>query len=136
MAAFDREGALKTAEKALRQGRIDAAIGEYVRIVEKQPRDWNSANALDDLYMRANARIYVERDDLAAAVEWFERAAEAPAPTADASRALLYEFAETLEKVGERARALGVYVELESESGGYRDVAHRIERLSRTRAKR
>src|SRR5687768_5517483 len=54
MAAFDREAALKTAEKALRQGRIDAAITEYVRIVEKQPRDWNSANALGDLFIRAN----------------------------------------------------------------------------------
>src|SRR5918997_459579 len=54
MAPFDREAALKNAEKALRQGRIDAAIAEYVRIVEKQPRDWNSANALGDLYIRAN----------------------------------------------------------------------------------
>ena len=54
MARFDREGALKSAEKALRQGRIDAAIAEYVRIVEAQPRDWNSANALGDLYVRAN----------------------------------------------------------------------------------
>ena len=54
MPPFDREGALKTAEKALRQGRIDAAIAEYVRIVEAQPRDWNSANALGDLYVRAS----------------------------------------------------------------------------------
>src|SRR5688572_3883384 len=53
MPPFDREGALKSAEKALRQGRIDAAIAEYVKIVEKQPRDWNSANALGDLYVRA-----------------------------------------------------------------------------------
>src|SRR5919106_1569168 len=54
MPPFDREGALKAAEKALRQGRIDAAIAEYVRIIEAQPRDWNSANALGDLYVRAN----------------------------------------------------------------------------------
>ena len=54
MASFDRESALKTAEKALRQGRIDAAISEYVRIVEAQARDWNSANALGDLYVRAS----------------------------------------------------------------------------------
>src|SRR5918994_1423027 len=54
MAPFNRETALKTAEKALRQGRIDAAIAEYVRIIEAQPRDWNSANALGDLYVRAN----------------------------------------------------------------------------------
>ncbi len=53
MPPFDREGALKSAEKALKQGRIDAAIAEYVKIVEAQPRDWNSANALGDLYVRA-----------------------------------------------------------------------------------
>jgi Flp pilus assembly protein TadD len=50
---FDREGALKSAEKALKLGKIDAAIAEYVKIVEAQPRDWNSANALGDLYVRA-----------------------------------------------------------------------------------
>jgi tetratricopeptide (TPR) repeat protein len=53
MAPFDRETALKTAEKALRQGRIDAAISEYLQVVEAKPRDWNSANALGDLYVRA-----------------------------------------------------------------------------------
>ena len=46
VAPFDREGALKRAEKALRQGRVDAAIAEYQGIVLAQPRDWNSANAL------------------------------------------------------------------------------------------
>src|SRR6478672_3391330 len=51
--SFDREVALKSAEKAIRQGRVDAAIAEYVKIVEAQPRDWNSANALGDLYVRS-----------------------------------------------------------------------------------
>ncbi|MDP2390076.1 MAG: tetratricopeptide repeat protein, partial [Acidobacteriota bacterium] len=27
---------------------------EYVKVVEAQPRDWNSANALGDLYVRGN----------------------------------------------------------------------------------
>ena len=54
MPPFDREGALKSAEKALKQGRIDVAIAEYVKVVEAQPRDWNSANALGDLYVRAS----------------------------------------------------------------------------------
>ena len=53
MAPFDREGALKRAEKALRQGRVDAAIARYLHIIEAQPRDWNSANALGDLYVRS-----------------------------------------------------------------------------------
>src|SRR4051812_27489115 len=51
--AFDREDTLKKAEKLLRQGRLDAAIAEYVRVVEDQPRDWNTANTLGDLYIRA-----------------------------------------------------------------------------------
>ena len=80
-------------------------------------------------------RLYIDSNELAKAVDWFERAAEAPAPTLDASRALLYDLGETLERLGEQARALAVYVELESESGGYRDVAGRIERLSKVRAK-
>lgn len=69
MPPFDREGALESAEKALRQGRIDAAIVEYVKVVEAQPRDWNSANALGDLYLRASQTMYalLQSGDLAAA---------------------------------------------------------------------
>ena len=50
---LDRDDALKKAEKLLRQGRLDAAIAEYVRIVQEQPRDWTTANALGDVYARA-----------------------------------------------------------------------------------
>ena len=52
--AFDRENTLKKGEKFLRQGRLDAAIAEYLRVVEEQPRDWNTANLLGDLYLRAS----------------------------------------------------------------------------------
>lgn len=80
-------------------------------------------------------RLYLERKDPHHAIEWLERAAEAPAPTPDAGRALLYDLAKTLESVGEHSRALAVFVELESESGGYRDVAGQIERLSKAQAR-
>jgi tetratricopeptide (TPR) repeat protein len=50
---IDREAALRTAERLLRQGKLDGAIEQYVRLVEEQPRDWNSINALGDLYVRA-----------------------------------------------------------------------------------
>ena len=80
-------------------------------------------------------RLYLERKDTKHAIEWLERAAEAPAPTPDAGRALLYDLAKTLESVGEHSRALAVFVELESESGGYRDVAGQIERLSKVQAR-
>jgi tetratricopeptide (TPR) repeat protein len=80
-------------------------------------------------------RLYLERKDQAHAIEWLERAAEAPAPTVDAGRALLYDLAKMLESAGEQSRALAVYVELEAESGGYRDVAGQIERLSKAQAR-
>jgi tetratricopeptide (TPR) repeat protein len=80
-------------------------------------------------------QLQLERGQTGLAIEWFERAAEAPAPTADAGHALLYDLAETLEKAGEHSRALAIFVELEAESGGYRDVATRIDRLSKVQAK-
>jgi tetratricopeptide (TPR) repeat protein len=66
--AIDRDAVLKKAEKFLRQGKLDGAIDEYVRLVEDQPRDWNAINALGDLYVRAGN---TER-----AVEQFTRIAD------------------------------------------------------------
>ena len=80
-------------------------------------------------------RLYLERKDPTKAIEWLERAAEAPAPTAEAGRSLLYDLARTLETIGESSRALAVFVELESESGGYRDVSGQIDRLSKVEAR-
>ena len=51
--AIDRAATLKNAEKLLRQGKIEPAIAEYLRLVEDQPRDRNLANTLGDLYVRA-----------------------------------------------------------------------------------
>ena len=51
--AFDREGTLRTAEKLVRQGKLDVAIAEYRRVIDDQPNDWNTANTLGDLYFRA-----------------------------------------------------------------------------------
>jgi tetratricopeptide (TPR) repeat protein len=49
----DRDDALRRAEKLLRQGRLDAAIEEYARVVEAYPQDFGTLNALGDLYVRA-----------------------------------------------------------------------------------
>ena len=65
------------------------------------------------------------------AVSWLELASQVPAPTVEDSRALLYELGEVLEAVGETARALAVFRELQAEAGAYRDVAKRVDRLSR-----
>src|SRR5215218_4095975 len=37
----------------VRQGKLDLAVAEYRRLVEEQPHDWNTANLLGDLYVRA-----------------------------------------------------------------------------------
>jgi len=36
----------------VRQGKLDGAIAEYVRLVDEYPTDWNAINALGDLYLR------------------------------------------------------------------------------------
>jgi len=51
--SIDRAAAVLQAEKLLRQGKLEQAIAEYLRLVEDQPRDWNTANLLGDLYVRA-----------------------------------------------------------------------------------
>ena len=50
---IDRAATLRNAEKLLRTGKLDAAIAEYLRVVQEYPNDWNTANALGDLYIRA-----------------------------------------------------------------------------------
>jgi tetratricopeptide (TPR) repeat protein len=75
-------------------------------------------------------RIARQRGKLHEAIEWFERAAETPASTVDAGRALLYELGQALEDAREWSRALAVYLELQADAGSYRDVAARVERLS------
>ncbi|HSK08967.1 MAG TPA: tetratricopeptide repeat protein, partial [Vicinamibacterales bacterium] len=51
--AIDRDTTLRKAEKFLRQGRLDSAIAEYLRVIEDQPRDWSTVNTVGDLLVRA-----------------------------------------------------------------------------------
>jgi tetratricopeptide (TPR) repeat protein len=78
------------------------------------------------------ARICLGRDDLAAAVDWMERALEAPAPMPDDRIAMMYDLADTLARQGEGSRAMALFMEIESESSGYRDVRDRISHLAQT----
>jgi tetratricopeptide (TPR) repeat protein len=50
--AIDRVALLRNAETLVQQGKLDQAIAAYRRIVNDQPGDWNTANALGDLYLR------------------------------------------------------------------------------------
>jgi tetratricopeptide (TPR) repeat protein len=76
-------------------------------------------------------RLYKQHGDLPHAIEWFERAAEAPASVVEDGRALLYDLGVTLEEAGEVSRALAVFLELHAEAGEYRDVSERTDRLAR-----
>jgi lipopolysaccharide biosynthesis regulator YciM len=76
-------------------------------------------------------RLFRQRGDLAHAIEWFERAAEAPAPSEAEGHALLSDLGAMLEGAGETARALAVFLELQADAGDYRDVAARVEHLAR-----
>jgi hypothetical protein len=75
------------------------------------------------------AKACLELKDYVHAIEWYERAVEAPAPSPMAHHALLYELASVLEANGEGARALAVLLELQAEAGEYRDVSSRLEQL-------
>ncbi len=79
-------------------------------------------------------RLLRKHDDLAGASEWLERASEAPAPSPEAARELQYDFGVTLDDIGETARALAIFLELQAEAGDYRDVPSRIDRLARVQS--
>ena len=107
----------------LEMGMEDDAI-HALRTAARSPRHRFDAGTL-------LARLFLGRKDMTQAVEWMERAAEAPAPSKEAGFALLYDLGTTLEGMGETARALAVFMELQADSGQYRDVNERVERLSR-----
>jgi tetratricopeptide (TPR) repeat protein len=114
---------LRLARTYLETGMEDEAI-EALRGAVRSPRHrFEAASAL--------GRLYMHRNEPSSAIEWFERAAEAPAPTTDAGRGLLYDLGVTLEAAGEIARALAVFLELQADADRYRDVQARIDRLSR-----
>jgi tetratricopeptide (TPR) repeat protein len=113
---------MRIARTYLEMGLADEAI-PALRTAAKSPRlRFEAASAL--------GRLYKERGDSVAAIEWLERAAEAPAPNVDEGRALLYDLATTLEAAGETARALAVFLELQAEGTEYRDVTARADRLA------
>jgi tetratricopeptide (TPR) repeat protein len=83
----------------------------------------------------ALGHICLQRGDTWRAIDWFERAAEAPAPTPEDGHHLLYELADALENVGEVARALAICLELRADAGDYQDVEARVDRLAKIQAR-
>ena len=128
-----RRGGADEGEKDYRRGLALRAAGDIdgcIQALEKASRAPKLRFAASSLI----ARLYRERDMLPKALEWLERAAEAPSPTSDESNQLLYELADVLEKVGEVARALAICLELQAEAGSYKDVDARIDRLTKVQA--
>jgi tetratricopeptide (TPR) repeat protein len=117
------EAQLKRGLALRREGRIDECI-EAFAIASRSPRHRFQASSLI-------GRIYRERDQLHEAIEWFERATQAPAATADDGFLLMYELADALEAAGEVSRALAVCMELQANAGQFRDVAERVDRLAK-----
>ncbi len=50
--SFDKTKTMRNAERFLSQGKIRAAISEYQRVVENNPKDYSTLNILGDLYIK------------------------------------------------------------------------------------
>jgi len=132
-------------DQASRRSPMDEAEQHYQRaLVFREVGDLDSCIPALEMASRAPrlrfatasllARIFRDRGLIPQAVEWFEKAAEAPAPTAEEGYELLYDLSDALEKEGESARALAIALELQADAGAYRDVAERIDRLMEAQA--
>jgi tetratricopeptide (TPR) repeat protein len=114
---------LQLAQTYLEMGLLEEATSALETAARSTRQRFEAASAL--------ARLYRRQGDVPHALEWFERAAEAPARTAEDGHALLYDLGVTLEEAGETARALAVFLELLADAGDYRDVSDRADRLTR-----
>jgi tetratricopeptide (TPR) repeat protein len=108
-------------------GRIEEAV-PLLRAASTVPRLRFTASSV-------LGRIFRDRGDAGQAIEWFERAAQTAAPTPAEGHVLLFDLAEALESEGETSRALAICMELQADAGNYRDVAARIDRLAKVRAR-
>lgn len=118
------------AEAALEEAELASALGQKGD-AERLYRE--AAKSLRLRFRAASALARLLRDEgrVADAIEWFERAAEVPAPDRDLSLALMYDLGDALERHGESMRALAVFMELNADAGDYRGVAARVDRLAR-----
>ena len=110
----------------LAAGRTDLAVAELHDALRVPHTQVKAAAEL--------GRMHLRRGDLQGAVEWLERAADSPAVTQEESFAVLYDLADALERLGERARALAILVDLDADAGVFRDVRTRIEQLARSQS--
>jgi tetratricopeptide (TPR) repeat protein len=115
-------GKLDHGLQCLADSRLDEAIASFEEAARTPAMRFEASSHL--------ARICLGRDELQAAVDWLERALEAPAPAPEDRVALMYDLADTRARQGEGSRAMALFMEVESALSGYRDVRDRIARLS------
>ncbi|MGI8470510.1 MAG: tetratricopeptide repeat protein [Pyrinomonadaceae bacterium] len=113
--SFDKIKAMRNAERFLAQGKIRAAINEYKRVVENDPKDFGTLNMLGDLNAKAA--------DTADAVNCFTQVAEHYARQGFAQKAIaIYnkilrltpESLETSEKLAQLYQSKGSIAEARS----------------------
>ena len=112
--------------RQLDQGQIPEAIANLRAAARTPQYRFRAAARL--------GRLYIARGETAEGVEWLERAVEAPPPSPEDGWSVLYDLASVLERAGESARALAVFMELEADAPSFRDVRARVEHLSRAQA--
>jgi tetratricopeptide (TPR) repeat protein len=117
---------LKLASTYIDMGMMDDAMTALRTAAQTPSQRFEAASML--------GRLHTQRGETALAIEWLEQAAEEPAPNVVEGRALLYDLGVMLEKSGESARALAVFLELQADAGDYRDVPARIDRLARVQS--
>ncbi len=71
--AIDRAAVLRAAEALLRQGQIEPAIAEYLRVVEDNPRDCKRAITRCDLYVLELPGLAGSLRDVTARIERLTR---------------------------------------------------------------
>jgi len=108
-------------------GRDDEALAALQEATRAPHRRFGAASLA--------GRIVRDRGQQVEAVEWFERAAQAPAATREEGHALLLDLADALESIGEVARALAVCLELRADAGDFREITARVQRLSKRQAR-
>jgi tetratricopeptide (TPR) repeat protein len=129
-----------------KQSVVDAAQNEYRRAVALRAVG-DLDGCVDALQIAARtpalqfaagsllARVYKERGQMADALDWFERAAQAPAPSPGEYHEVLFELVEGFEAAGDVTRALAIGLELQADAGSYRDVDERVDRLAKVQAR-
>jgi hypothetical protein len=110
----------------LEQGRLAEAFADLQGAARAPQFRFKAASRL--------GRLLIARGEMGTGIEWLERAAEAPAPSAEEGHSVLYDLASALEKSGESARALAIFMEIDADGVTYRDVRTRIDHLTRAQA--